>query len=102
MTSKKSAGFDTPAKDLQDAMDDLQRQLSAKKADWKLQQSAWQEMHTAFGKAATTGANTTNAVIAVIMCMSATQNCRLAIELTETHERLAAVEKAIRELKLRT
>jgi hypothetical protein len=105
MTDKGSLGYPSPNKEVQDAFADLRQHLNAKKADWESQRGAWAKLQTAFidiaAKSAKARVDNPNIVVALLLAMSAEQNCKLGVELAETHDRLAAVEKVVRDLKMR-
>ena len=94
MQQKGSIGFSTSSKALEDAFNKIQGELSEKKANWEML-----EQHSdTIGKIRDKDARfqfdifTTGVILGAI--------AKLGIEITEVHERLAKVEKAIKELKL--
>ena len=93
---KESIGFSTPSKKLNDALSKILENLSKQKADW---QSVSQELTAALITAEKTlGENRVNPN-AVIAIMTIIHIAKLGIEVAEIHERLAKLEKAVKELK---
>lgn len=97
---KEPMGFLTPAKELERALTQMQDELSKKKADWE---SIRQSVASLFEKTSDSinpDKASANQAIVLLSLLTTTLVARLGIELTETHDRLTKVEKAIKELKL--
>ncbi len=103
MSQAKKAGFQTSSTALQDAFEVVKTELSKKRANWEA-------ISDAIAKAVSPAissinlddpdsidANKTQALFMVFVMGGITQ---IGIELNETHERLAKVEKMVKELKL--
>jgi hypothetical protein len=104
MTEKGSIGFSSPNKDIQDAFANLQQELSAKKANWESLRIQWTTLESlltiATNNLTKSGSINPDLGITLLIAMSAKQTSQLGIELTETHNRLGAVEKSLKDIKL--
>ena len=92
---KQPIGFRTSSKDLNDAFSKIQDSLSKKKADW---QSINQDLSEALDTARRTLGNKMNANAAIAV-LTFIHVAKLGVEITEIHERLAKLEKAVKESK---
>ena len=106
---KKLLGFKTPTFEIQEAFDEIRAQLDAVKIDWteirQVAKSAQSEAHKRC-EAELKSSKTTTRLLDMAMhdweyWFMIGIIARLGIEITETHERLASCEKAIKELKHR-
>lgn len=121
---KRSIGFHLPSQEIQDAFEKVQAELKKTKTDWaslreplpgllknivdsgeenkKTFELAHKKVPTIentilMSTLATTRSVLTNQMFLVLLLESL---CKLGVEQTETHERLAKVEKALKDLKL--
>lgn len=93
---KQPIGFRTPSKDLNDAFSKIQDNLSKQKADW---QAINQELIDALFTGKTTLGDDKLNSNAVMIILTFIHVAKLGIEMTEIHERLAKLEKAVKESK---
>ena len=94
MAEEGSIGLPTPSKNIQDALTKIQKELSKNKTDWEINRNIFESLLKE--RKAEPLIDTTSLLIITNHGIS-----KLGVELTETHERLAKVEKAISELKLK-
>jgi len=105
---KKKLGFQTPAGDVQDRFEELQKLLTDKKRGWRTIMGAANKGSTEFAKQVVEAGKSNDvqryyflleqyALMTIMNSIAA-----LGLELSETHARLAKCEKNIEELKLRT
>jgi len=102
---KESIGFRTRAKEIQDTFAKVQAELSKTKADWAGMRASFaplaQRMGEVLTKAAESGVEMpAHFHVTYEGLFLSSLISKLGMELIETHERLAACEKAIREIKL--
>jgi hypothetical protein len=104
-SSKPNIGFKTPARDIQDAFAEVQKELAKTKVDWqnvhRLSYRLTGEYISDVKSRLNSGKIVPWSKIAVVMqSLTTIEISKLGIELTQVHERLAKCEKAIRDLKL--
>jgi len=102
---KESMGFRTPAKDIQDTLVKVQAALSKAKADWASTKDVVDleadKFYRIISEDLDSGEDVEPSMMVLFVALYlGSAICQLGVELTETHERLADCEKAIRELKL--
>jgi len=103
MTSTELAGFSDSDKAMQDAFAALQKELLAKKVNWESSQKVWSALIAIFKdvilKDIEFSERNIDLFIAFLDILIGQQTAQLGIELTEVHNRLTVVEKAIKTLK---
>jgi hypothetical protein len=97
---KEPMGFRTSAKQLEQTLKEIQEQLSKKKADWGYIAGAMKDLYVKLTQSIDPDKASADEVIGVFSVLLASMVASLGVELTETHDRLAKVERAIKELKL--
>jgi hypothetical protein len=97
---KEPMGFRTPSGELERALAQIQGELSEKKADWETLRDGMIQIRKQAWDAVKAGNASPDQYTLLSTTIVATMVATLGIELSETHDRLAKVEKAIRDLKL--
>ncbi|MCX5995728.1 MAG: hypothetical protein NTV59_07010 [Chloroflexi bacterium] len=97
---KEPIGFATPARELEHALAQIQGELSEKKANWESVRDGMLRLKNQAWDGVKTGNASPDQYTLLSTTIMGTMIAILGVELTETHDRLAKVEKAIKELKL--
>lgn len=97
---KEPLGFRTPAKRLEQAFEEIQRQLCKTRADWVFIARGMADAYEIVQKSTEREMTSPNRVMLTVSLSLAMMVAKLGVELTETHDRLAKVERGIKELKL--
>jgi len=97
---KEPMGFATPARELEYALVQILGELSGKKANWESLRNSMLHLMKKTADNINTGNTSSEQYTLLSTTAIAAMVARLGIELAESHERLAKVEKAIRESKL--
>ena len=96
---KPSLGFRTPSKEIQEAFDQIQSDLSKKTIDWQTLQDTFTSLSAVLKADMDNKRPNANQALTLLIAMAISGIARLGLELTETHGRLSKVEKAVKELQ---
>ena len=97
---KEPMGFATPARGIEHALEQVRGELAGEKAGWLSLQKDLEPIKDKLLARANEGEASVGEYTALSTCMIFRVVADLGIQIIETHDRLAKVEKAVKELKL--
>lgn len=98
---KEAIGFRTPSKEIEDVFSKVQKELSKRRTDWNTLRKMWSGTNKNLKELKNIQGTSIEIISLEIAVANGMQMAGLGVELLETHTRLAQIEKAINELKLR-
>lgn len=103
--NKPDIGFTTPAKEIQEALAKVQKELAKNRTDWESMNKIFVPMQTEFGQHLDKSIKSTEGISSadftvLMQLISLCALSKLGAEVTEIHQRLAKVERRIQDSKL--